>query len=414
MDIPKPSHSIRYFPLWMLAACVGGVALIGLSATRGKASPSVARTELWIGTAQRGQMNMEIRAGGTLVPRRLRWITAGTTATVQEVLVEPGARVEASTVIVRMTNPELQANLQKQQAALAGAQASVSAVRTSLDSQLLDLQATVVQAEADLHMAEVKKRANEGAFRSGATTAIEVEQSRITVAQDERKLAIQRQRVSALRANMVAQQRSSEALRDQAASALEIARQQVDAMTVRAGIDGILQQVDVEPGQQIAAGAKLARVARPDDLMARLQVPETLAAALMLDLPVDVDTRNGVARGSVIRVDPSVRNGSVTVDAAFDAPLPKGARPDLSVDGRIVLGTLPDVVNIGRPYASAPDTTATVFVIHPGESMARRVPVRFGKMSSDRTAVSEGLRVGDQVILSDTSRWSGYDTLQLR
>lgn len=416
MDIVKPSIPVmrRHRTFWIAGASAALVAILGISVALGKASPSVARGDVWIGTAQRGEMKREIRANGTLVPKQVRWITAGATATVQQVLVEPGARVRADTVILQMVNPELQANLQKQQAALVGAEATVAALRTSLDSQLLDMQATVAQAESDLRIAEVKLQANDRAFKAGATTSIDLKQSQIVVEQNDRKLSIQRQRITALRSNIAAQLRSSEASRDQAASALDIARQQVDSMTVRAGIDGILQQVEAEPGQQIVTGAKLARVARPDELIARLQVPEALAADLSLDLPVAVDTRSGLAQGKVMRVDPSVRNGSVTVDVVFDGALPAGARPDLSVDGRIVLGTLSDVVNIGRPYASAPDSAGSLFVIHPGEDVARRVPVRFGAMSSDRTVVRDGLRPGDQAILSDTSQWNGYDTLRLR
>lgn len=416
MDIAKPSTPILRRPrtLWIAGGTAALVVVLAASLALGKAAPSVTRSDVWIGTAQRGEMKREIRANGTLIPRQIRWITAGATATVQQVIVEPGARVAADTVILQLVNPELQANFEKQKAALAGAEAAVSAQRALLQSQLLDAQAIHTQAESDLLTADIKRIANERAFDKGASAAIEVKQSQITVEQDRKRLDIQARRVAAIRNNIAAQMRSEEAKRDEAASALEIARQQLESMSVRAGIDGILQQVDVEPGQQIAAGAKLARVARPNELIARLLVPETLASSLTLDLPVDVDTRNGMARGRVIRVDPSVRNGGVAVDVAFDKPLPAGARPDLSVDGRVVLGTLPDVVNIGRPYGAAPDTTGSLFVVHAGEDTARRVPVRYGAMSSDRAAVLEGLHAGDQAILSDTSQWNGYDTLRLR
>lgn len=416
MDIAKPSIPILRRPrtLWLAGGTAALVVVLAASLALGKAAPSVNRSDVWIGTAQLGEMKREIRANGTLIPRQIRWITAGATATVQQVIVEPGARVAADTVILQLVNPELQANFEKQKAALAGAEAAVSAQRALLQSQLLDAQAVRTQAESDLLTADIKRIANERAFDKGASAAIEVKQSQITVEQDRKRLDIQARRVAAIRNNIVAQMRSEEAKRDEAASALEIARQQLESMSVRAGIEGILQQVDVEPGQQIAAGAKLARVARPNELIARLLVPETLASSLTLDLPVDVDTRNGMARGRLIRVDPSVRNGGVAVDVAFDKPLPAGARPDLSVDGRVVLGTLPHVVNIGRPYGAAPDTTGSLFVVHAGEDTAHRVPVRFGAMSSDRAVVLEGLHAGDQAILSDTSQWNGYDTLRLR
>lgn len=415
MDIAKTTVPVLRRPRTLWLAGAAGVLALALAASfaLGKAAPSVARTDVWVGTAERGEMKREVRANGTLVPRQIRWITAGAAATVQQVVVEPGARVGADTLILQLVNPELQANFARQKAALAGAEAAVAAQRALLHSQLLDARAIATQAESDLLTADIKRIANERAFAKGASAEIEVKQSKITVEQDQKRLAIQRQRVDAMRANVEAQVRAEEAKRDEAASALEIARQQLDSLAVRAGIDGILQQVEVEPGQQIASGAKLARVARPDDLIARLQVPEALAGDLALDLPVDVDVRNGKVAGHVIRVDPSVRSGAVTVDVAFDQALPAGARPELSVDGRVVLGTLPNVVNIGRPYAAPPNANGSLFVIHAGENEAHRVPVRYGAMSSDRAAVLEGLRAGDQAILSDTSRWNGYDTLRL-
>lgn len=416
MDIAKsPASSLRRpRTLWLAGGAATLILALVATLALGKAVPTVVRSDVWIGTAEQGEMKREIRANGTLVPRQIRWITAGAAATVQQVVVEPGARVRADTLILQLVNPELQADFEKQKAALAGAEAGVAAQKALLRSQLLDAQAVETQAESDLLTADIKRVANERAFSKGAAAEIEVKQSKITVEQDQKRLDIQRQRVTAIRVNTDAQLRAEEAKRDQAARALDIARQQVDSLGVRAGIDGILQQVDVEPGQQIASGAKLARVARPDDLIARLQVPETLASDLALDLPVDIDTRNGKVAGRLIRVDPSVRNGSVTVDVAFDTPLPAGARPELSVEGRVVLGTLPNVVNVGRPYGASSEAVGSLFVIHPGDSQAHRVPVRYGVMSSDRAAVLEGLHAGDQAILSDTSQWNGYDTLRIR
>jgi len=182
---------------------------------------------------------------------------------------------------------------------------------------------------------------------------------------------------------------------------------------VRAGTDGILQQIDVEPGQQVAVGAKLARVARPDDLIARLQVPEVLAKDLSLDLAVSVDTRNGVVQGRLTRIDPAVRNGSVTIDADLGHPLPAGARPDLSVDGRIRLGVLRDVVSIPRPTLAVPGSPGTLFVLE-GDGEARQAAVRFGAASSDRIEIRSGLRPGDRAVLSDTSQWAQYPRLRLR
>jgi len=417
MDIIKTSKTAWWRhtrTLWIVAGASVLASVLGLSAALGTAAPSVDRNQLWIDTAQAGEMKREIRANGTLVPRQIRWITAGTTASVQEVVVEAGAKVSADTVILRLSNPELQANLAKAQAALAGAEADVAAARASLFSQLLDQQSAQAQAETDWRIAEVNAQAYQRAHDAGVISSIKLKHSQIIAEQSENRVRLEGQRVNAFRRNMDAQLQAAQSRRDEAASTLEVVRQQVDSLRVRAGIDGVLQQVEVEPGQRIETGAKLARVVKPDELIARLQVPEVLAKDLVLDLPVSVDTRNGVMTGKLIRVDPAVRNGSVAADVAFDKPLPSGSRPDLSVDGRILLGTLRDVISIGRPSSAAPDSKTTLFVIRPDDNVARRVPVRFGTVSSDRIEVREGLRAGDQAVLSDTGQWNDFDTLRLR
>lgn len=417
MDIAKhrnPRHWRQPRTLWIGAAvllvCIAGAVLSRL----GGAAPAVARAELWIDTAQQGEMIREIRAVGTLVPRNTRWITAGAAATVQEVVVEAGGRVEAATVILRLSNPELEANLEKAQAALAGAEAEVAATRTSLRSQRLDQQSVLAQAEAEWRIAEVKAQAHERAHAAGVLADIELRQSRITEAQQRGRADIESHRLDAFDDNMAAQLRAAQARRDEAASVLAIARQQVASMTVSPGIDGILQQVDVEPGQQVEIGARLARVARPDALIGRLLVSELLAKDLALDLPVVVDTRNGIAEGRVGRIDPAVVDGSVIVDVVFAGPLPDGARPDLSVEGRIRLGRLDDVISIGRPPLAVPGGESTLFVLDRDAGLAHRRPVRYGTASSERIEVVEGLRPGDRAILSDTRRWDDHNVLRLR
>ncbi len=394
----------------LFLAVVAAIAVFGV----GQAAPRVERGSLWIGAAERGDMVREIRATGTLVPRDIRWITAGAVSTLEQVLVQPGSRVSADTVILRMVNPELTANLEKAEAALAGAEADVASVRTSLASQLLDQQAQQAQAESEWRIAEVKAQAYERAHAAGVMSKIELRQAQITETTQQGRAEIETRRVSAFRQNMAAQLRAAQARRDEAASTLAIARQQVASLEVRAGSDGILQQIDVEPGQQVSVGAKLARVARPDDLIARLQVPEVLAKDLSLDLAVNVDTRNGVVQGRLTRIDPAVRNGSVTIDADLGRKLPAGARPDLSVDGRIRLGVLRDVVSIPRPALAVPGSPGTLFVLDGDGGEARQAAVRFGAASSDRIEIRSGLRPGDRAVLSDTSQWAQYPRLRLR
>lgn len=416
MDIVKPRPAAfwkRSKTLWIAAAIAVLLALVGMSSLLGTAVPDVPADDLWIDTVRRGDMKREIRANGTLVPKQTRWITAGATASVQEVVVDPGAKVTVDTVILRLFAPELQANYERAQAALSGAEADVIAARSSLASQLLDHQAAQAQAESDWRIAEVRSHANERAHSAGIVSAIDLKQSQIVEGQSRRRSEIESQRVAAFRQSMPAMLRVALARRDEAASALAVYRQQVESLQVRAGIDGILQQIEVEPGQQIELGAKLARVARPDELIARLQVSEIQAKDLALDLPVTVDTRNGLAEGRIFRVDPAVRNGSVTVDVAFIGRLPAGARPDLSVEGRILLGTVSDVLSIGRPASAASNSEGTLFVLDADGDSARRVQVRFGASSSDRIEVREGLNAGDRVVLSDTGRWKDFDTIDL-
>jgi HlyD family secretion protein len=418
MDIVKPVASRRFWSPRGRLVIAGGIVLTLAAAGAffglGKAAPTANRSDLWIEAATRGDMRREIRATGTLVPRDIRWITAGATATVQQVVVLAGARVHTDDVILQLANPEVQANVRKAQAALAGAQADVAAARASLSSQLLDQKAAQASAESDWKVAQIKNEANTRAHDAGVISTVDLRESQITLEQSGRRARIEGQRVGAFEQNMAAQLQASQARRDEAASLLAIAQQQADALQVRAGIDGILQQVEVEAGQQVATGAKLARVARPDNLIARLQVPEALAADLGLDLQVAVELREASVRGHVTRIDPAVRDGGVTVDVALDQKLPAGARPDLSVQGRIVQDTLQDVISIGRPALAAPNGPGTLFVLHQGESTARRLPVRFGAASSDRIQIVQGLQPGDQAVLSDTSRWSGYDRLRVR
>ncbi|WP_440985737.1 efflux RND transporter periplasmic adaptor subunit [Xanthomonas sontii] len=416
MDIAKsPNRSFwHHRRRWLVAAAIGvvllGVALLG----SGRAAPRVARSEVWIDAATRGEMRREVRANGVLVPRQIRWITAGAPATVQQQRVEAGARVLADTPILQLVNPELEAGLDRARAALAGADADLAALHAALASQLLDQQALQAQAESELQIAQIKAKAYRRGHDGGAISAIDLTQSQIVEAQQRGRADIERKRVAAFRQNMAAQLRAAQARREQAASALAIATQQADSLQVRAGSDGILQQVDVEPGQRVEAGAKLARVARPDDLLARLQVPEVLAKDVIEGLPVAVDTHNGVVGGQVARIDPAVRSGSVAVDVRLTPPLPPGVRPDLSVDGRIVLGTLRDVVSIPRPALAVPNAAGSLFVLRDGGDTAQRIRVRFGAASSDRIEVRAGLRAGDRVVLSDTSQWNADATLRLR
>ncbi|PNS08849.1 efflux RND transporter periplasmic adaptor subunit [Solilutibacter silvestris] len=380
----------------------------------GKASPSIQRSELWIDTAVKGDMKREIRASGVLVPKDIRWIVANVPSRVERIVVEPGATVTEDTTVLVLTNPEIQTSLERAQAALSGAESEVLATRASMKSQVLDQEAIRVGAESDWKSAAIQAAAYKRAYEGGAIPGIELKKIEITEQQNRQKADLQAQRVVAAKENMNAQLNAAIARRDQAAGALQIVKQQIESLQVKAGINGILQQIDVEPGQQVEIGAKLARVAKPDALIARVQVPEILAKDLALNLPATIDLRVASVPGKVSRIDPAVRNGSVAVDIVFDGEPPSAARPDLAVEGRILLGNLRNVVSIEKPSLAAPLTTSTLFVLRQGDHIARRARVSYGVASSDRIEIRSGVNAGDQVVLSDTSRWKDEDSLQIR
>ena len=358
-------------------------------------------------------MLREIRATGTLVPKENRWITAGVAGTVQELLAQPGERVQADTVIARLVNSAAVTEVQRARAALAGAVANVTAKRSELELQRLEQEASLARAESTLQITRAKTAALTRAEQAGVVSLMELKQSQITEEQDARLASAERQRSVAMRSNLGAQMLAINALRDESTSALEIARRDEEQLQVRAGITGIVQEISVELGEQVEVGKRLARVAKHDVLIARLLVPEIQAKDLLLDLPCQVDLHVGLVKGRINRIDPAVREGRVAVDVLFDGPLPGGARPDLTVEGRIVLSELRDVVNIARPVSAMANGAGTLFVIKPGEKIAQRAKVSYGATSSDRIEVRSGLSAGDQVILSDTEQWSKFDKLRL-
>ncbi len=415
MDVRKPKRRATWFDrrtlsiaLVALAIGIGVFMLVGLRDAR----PHVARTDLWIDEVRRGEMLNEIRASGSLIPKHVRWIAAETDGTVQEVLVLPGARVAADTVIVRMSNPVVLSKYELERAAHAGAEADVAVKTADLQLRLAEQNAALAKAESAYELSTARAQAQQRAEAAGAVSKMELRQSEIARKQDMNAVRVERERTAALKRSYEAQMQAIRADAAQATSALALARRQVEALDVRAGIDGILQQMDTEPGRQVVAGASLARVARQDVLIARLLVPELQAKDLQLGLPVQVDLRSAVVRGNIERIDPAVKDGRVAVDVSFDQPLPKGARPDLSVEGRIVVAKLPDTLHVGRPAQANPNSIGRLLVVR-DDDVAEQVDVEFGAASSERIQIKRGLRAGDRVVLSDASRWSKYDSIQI-
>jgi HlyD family secretion protein len=392
----------------LLAAAVAGLAALG------PAVPAVERASVLLGTVKRGELLREVRGPGTLVPKEIRWIAAETAARVEHIRVKPGATVDADTVILELSNPEVDDQLAAAKAAVTAAQSDLAARRTELNSRLLDGQSALAQARSDYEAARMQAEAEKVIAEKGIIPAVQYKKSLVVLEQLKGRVAIEEQRVVEFRHNIAAQLAAEQARLDQLVATRELRQRQADALHVRAGIAGILQRTPVEEGQQVAAGTNLARVARPGELMAELRIAETQAKDIALGQPVKVDTRNGIVEGRVLRVDPAVQNGSVQVDVELAGALPPGARPDLSVDGTIEIDRLPDVLYVGRPAFGQPDAEVRLFKLDPASGIAARVPAQLGKASVNLIEIRSGLAAGDQVILSDTSAWDQHDRIRLK
>ncbi len=417
MDISRPELKTRKRRRQYLM--VGGLLILFLAggaglAALGPAMPSVERSSVLLGSVQRGELLREVRGPGTLVPKEIRWIAAETSARVERIVVKPGAMVESDTVILELSNPEVDDQLLGAKAALVAAESDLAAKRTELNSRLLDERSSLARAISDHEIARIQAEAESSLAEKGIIPAVQYRKSLIVLEQLKNRVGIEEQRVVEFQRNISAQLASEQARLDQLIGARALRQRQADALHVRAGIAGILQRVAVEEGQQVAAGSNMARVARPGELMAELRIAETQAKDIVLGQPVRVDTRNGLVDGRVLRVDPAVQNGSVQVDVELLGALPSGARPDLSVDGTIEIERLPDVLNVGRPAFGQADSQVRLFRVDPDSSIATRVPVQLGKASVNRIEVQQGLAAGDQVILSDTSGWDQHDHIRLK
>jgi HlyD family secretion protein len=416
MDIARPELRQRKRRRQMLVGA--GLLLLVIAAGAGLAAlgpamPTVERSSLLVGTVKRGELLREVRGPGTLVPKEIRWIAADTAARVEQILVRPGATVEPDTVILELDNPELEGDLLAATAEVTAAQSDLAAKRTELQSRLLDQQAAEAQAKADYESARMQAESEKTVAEKGIIPAVQYRRSLVALEQLRYRVDIEGQRVAEFRRNIAAQVAAAKARLDQLAAARDLRQRQVERLHVRAGIAGVLQQVPVEAGQQVAAGSNLARVARPGDLMAELRIAETQAKDVALGQAVRIDTRNGIVDGRVLRVDPAVQNGSVQVDVDLTGKLPPGARPDLSVDGTIEIERLPDVLYVGRPAFGEPGSDVRLFRLDPASGIATRVAVRLGKSSVNLVEVLDGLEVGDQVVLSDTSAWDQHDRIRL-
>jgi HlyD family secretion protein len=374
-------------------------------------APSVAREQLYLDEVKEGTLERKVRGPGVLQPREARWLATRVNARVDRVLVRAGEKVEPDTVIVQLSNPEVERAADAAALEVAAARAELAATRLELESQRLDRRASLAEARATAESARLQAEAEQRAFEQGAVSKLQMGRSKIEAGQLGERAKIEEQRLAALDSALDAQLAAREARLRQLERALEEQRLTADSLTVRAGLAGVVQSVPVQEGQQLAPGTNVARVAKPGTLYAEIRIPEMDARDLAPGLAAVIDMRDRMARGRVVRVDPAVTAGAVKVEVDFDEALPTQARADLSVDGTIAIETLKNVRFVGRPVGAQSNSTTTVFRAKAGDSVAERVPVKFGKASVNQIVVLEGLEPGDIVALADTTQWSGKDRL---
>ncbi len=416
MDIPRKSAAkkrrIKRI-LYALTAIVA-VALITVGVSRLQpAAPSVAGEILWKGTVTRSLMLRQVRGLGTLVPEEIRYVPALTPGRVEKRLVQPGAQVKADQVLMELTSPEIEQAFVDAETLLRGADANLTTLKVQLDKQILDQEATLAQAKSDFNKAKMQFEVNDSLGKNNLKSRLEVDLSRIAAEDAEKRVELETKRLAGSRDEAKARTAAEDEKVRQLKDAVALKRKQLDALKVRAGIDGELQTISVQVGQQVTLGQELARVANPKRLKAELKIAETQAKDIVLGQSVSIDTRVGIVSGRVIRIDPSVQNGTRTVDSSLEGELPKGAVPDLSVDGTIELEKLENILWVNRPVHGQEHATVGLFKVDPDGAGASQVQVKLGRGSVTQIEVVEGLKEGDVVILSDTSQWDSSPRIRI-
>jgi HlyD family secretion protein len=419
MDIQRPSNArakkIRRIVYAAVAFLLIGGVSYGLSRLR-PAAPTVDRATIWADEVKRGPMLREVRGLGTLVPEDIRWIPAQTSATVERIVLRPGAIVHRNSVILELSDPQLQRDLLDAEYQLKGAEADYANLKVQVNSQLMNQKSTEASVRSDYEQEKIQHEVDARLAKEGIGSVMTEQLSKVKEDQLEIRLQLEAERTRVATDSAAAQLAAQEAKVEQQRALYNLKKSQYDALHLRAGIEGVLQLVPVEEGQQVTPGTNLARVADPNRLKAEIKIPETQAKDVRIGQKAAIDTRNGVVDGHVSRIDPSVQNGTVTVDVSVDKPFPpgSGARADLSVDGTVELENLKDVLYVGRPVNGQSDSTIGLFKLVDDGSEAVRVNVKLGRSSVNTIEIRDGLKVGDKVILSDMSQWDAFDRIRLK
>jgi HlyD family secretion protein len=419
MDIQRPASVAKAKKRKQITFGVAGVVVIALVsvflARLQPAAPTVERATVWVDTVKRGPMVRQVRGLGTLVPvdEARRWVPASTQGRVERIVLRPGVQVTPDTVVLELSDPNVQQALTDAEQQLRASEADFASLKARLDAETLNQRAQAAIVRADHDIAQNDRKMNEALAKEGLVSQQILSQAVTRAESLTVRNRIENDRLKVSEASAAAQLQSAQATIDQRRSTYNLRRQQVEQLRVRAGMTGVLEQVPVEVGQQVQPGTNLVRVADPTRLKAELRIAETQARDLTIGQIASVDTRQGFIPGKVIRIDPSAVNGTVTVDVALEGELPRGARPDLSVDGTIELERLENVLFVGRPAFGQEQSTVGLFKLNEvGE--ASRAQVQLGRSSVNTIEVLGGLAEGDQVVLSDMSAWDQFDRIRLR
>ncbi len=417
MDIVRPEvkRKKKMRRIMYIVAAVVLIPLVTYALSRLKpAAPSVDSGTIWTGTVKRGPMLREVRGLGTLVPETIRLIPAATDGQVQRRYLLPGTPVKANTVIFDLVNPQLQQEELDAEYQLKGAQAAYEQTKAFLENQLMDKRTLAASVSSQYRTAEMVKQTKEQLGANGLAPELDVKTAQVQAEELAKENDLAQKEVETFQASIAAQLAVQEATVNEKRAMYALKKTQMDELHIEPGIDGMLQELDVEVGQKVTMGTVLARVAQPSHLKAQLKIAETQAKDVVIGQQASVDTHNGIIPGHVTRIDPAVVNGTVTVDVGLDGPLPTGARPDLSVEGTVEIERLADVLYVERPVHGEANSTVGLFKLTDDGKEATRVQVALGRSSVNTVEILKGLQVGDKVILSDMSAWDNYDRVELK
>ena len=404
---------IRQGSLFLLFLAVIGASTWGISRLE-PAVPEVESASVWLGEAERGPMVIEVRGNGTLVPEEIRWVAASTNGRIEKIPVQPGSPVSADTVLAELYDPVLEQEAVNADLQVKIAVAELRDLRVEIENRELELRAQAASVQADYQQTRLEAERFEALAENGLVSDLDFRVLQITAEALRKRNDLEQQRLAMNPRSREARIAAKEAEIDQLRTLAELRRQQVEKLKVRAGINGVLQEISIEMGQQVQAGDILGKVAVPGRLKAELRIPETQIQNVSLGLPAVIDTRNALVSGRVARIDPAAREGTVTVDITLAEPRPEGSRPDQNIEGTIQIDRLEDVLKIRRPVLGQANSSIQLFKLTENATRAIRVPVKLGRSSVATIQVVEGLEEGDRVILSDTSEWNKFDTIKLK